>query len=237
VSWLHDLFRRPQTPPAESTTSYGALIERLAATNDPEERTRLGKQLALHLERAIGSQSNTMQVALWKIEEEQRERLGATNDMLSELLAMSRAAQTTLSSQGAAVEELREGFPALASRINEVGESVSGLAALSEERFTAIDKRFSAMEQRGVVVTTAMDSMARRVTAMEQEFERRGPFIRQIPELVEQVQALRYETLGDEITRETRERLTAGLRELLDAQTLERLTAIETELARLRGGS
>jgi hypothetical protein len=117
MSWLRDIFKRADTTPRLTTTSYGMTIQQMVRADDPAERERLGDLLAVQLESVFSGQANNVQIALWQFEERQRERVGETNDLVSEAVNLIRGQGAVLN---AARAEFRDGMSAIGERVSGV---------------------------------------------------------------------------------------------------------------------
>jgi hypothetical protein len=107
-------------------TDYGRLIEEVVTTDDPNERRRKGRLLGLSLERALGHSVDVQQAVRFETEEWLRQRMGETNDLISEVKGGFDGVHAALadfrSSQEAVLDAARAEFH---SGLNAVGESVS----------------------------------------------------------------------------------------------------------------
>lgn len=124
-------------------TDYGQLIERLANTDDPAERRRYARQLAHRLEGAFGQTVDTAQVVRWETEEWLRQRVGETNDLMSQLIADQRAARTE------AAGEVKAGFDdlqqALAAFRASQETALTGARAEFHDGFNRVGESLSQM--------------------------------------------------------------------------------------------
>lgn len=115
--WRRRDRRRPIAP-----ADYLQTVDLMEATDDPAERRRLGQLAIEQFQAAHGRLADRTVFVLSDIEDAMRgtmaEQLGATNDMLGELLAGQRR-------QEAALHAARAEFQALGERLSEVESKVA----------------------------------------------------------------------------------------------------------------
>lgn len=135
---------------SEPITDYGKIIAQLAGETDPARRAQLGRMLANRLEHAFGQSVDTAQAVRWETEEWLRQRMGETNDLISQLNqnqqtvkgeiaggfdALQQALAAFRTNQEAAVSELRRDFH---DRLNAVGERLSDFKITLDEHTDTI---------------------------------------------------------------------------------------------------
>lgn len=167
----------------EPMTDYGQLIERLATMDDPEQRKVAARQLARRLEHAFGQTADVAQVVRWETEEWLRQRVGETNDLISQLASDQRAARGAATAevaagfdglhqaiaafraqQEAAVMELRAGFQQIAETVDNMADDVAALkaAGITQEK---LNRELVGRQDR---IETALGNHAGRLAQLEE---------------------------------------------------------------------
>ena len=181
---------------SEPITDYGKIIAQLASETAPGRRAQLGRMLANRLEHAFGQSVDTAQAVRWETEEWLRQRMGETNDLISQINANQQAVKSELAGgfdalqqalaafrthQEAAAADLRRDFH---DRLNAVGESLSEFRM----EFAAVSDDVAAMKNEMIRYGTRLDHLEAGQAALHGQQEQQA---RQIRDLAQQITAMR----------------------------------------------